>query len=71
IVSNISTAIIDGNSNYYITIEGSDKLFIVPINSSDELPITKVGQNVAIQFEKSNEKTVLVSKFDNLDLSYK
>ncbi|MEF9919993.1 MAG: CvpA family protein [Erysipelotrichaceae bacterium] len=71
VVSNISTAIIDGNSNYYITIEGSDKLFIVPINSSDELPITKVGQNVAIQFEKSKEKTVLVSKFDNLDLSYK
>ncbi|MEG0694692.1 MAG: CvpA family protein [Erysipelotrichaceae bacterium] len=71
VVSNIDTAIIDGNSNYYITIEGSDKLFIVPINTSDELPVTKIGQNVSIQFDKSKEKTVIVSKFNNLDLSYK
>ncbi|MEG0980366.1 MAG: CvpA family protein [Erysipelotrichaceae bacterium] len=71
VVSNIDTAIIDGNSNYYITIEGSDKLFIVPINTSDELPVTKIGQTVSIQFDKSKEKTVIVSKFNNLDLSYK
>ncbi len=70
VIASINTAIKDGNSTYYITLEGDDHLYVVPIKLSNELVLTKPGQKVKITYEKSKEKTVLAEKFDNLDLQY-
>ncbi len=70
VIASINTAIKDGNSTYYITLEGDDHLYVVPIKLSNELALTKPGQKVKITYEKSKEKTVLAEKFDNLDLQY-
>lgn len=70
VVQDIKTAIVDGNSNYYITLENDDMLYVVPINMSEELPLTQIGQSVSMQFTKSKGKTVIIEKFDNINLDY-
>ncbi|MGL5540227.1 MAG: hypothetical protein ACRDBX_01200, partial [Erysipelotrichaceae bacterium] len=66
-ITSISEAIVEGNSNYYFTVEGSSQLFIAPISLSSELPVTKVGQNVTLTYLESEDATVVVDSFDNLD----
>lgn len=70
VIREIKTAIVDGNSNYYITLDGDDTLYVVPINTSAELPLTQAGANVELKFAKSKNKTIIVESFDNLDLNY-
>ena len=48
IVSAISSAVIDGNTNYYIMLEGNDKIFVVPASMNDKLPFLTVGGRIAI-----------------------
>lgn len=69
-VTAIRTAIVEGNSNYYITIEGSQKLFIAPIALSDELPLTKEGDTVKINYLDLEGQTIVADSFDNLNNEY-
>ena len=48
IVSAISSAVIDGNTNYYIMLEGNEKIFVVPASMNNKLPFLKVGDRIAI-----------------------
>ena len=49
-ITAISTAVVGGNSSYYIKVEGSDKIFIAPVTLSDELPFMTVGNEISITF---------------------
>lgn len=69
-IKQIATAIQDGTSSYYITIEGSEKLFIVPISLSAELPLSKAGESVTIKYLDSEDNRVIADSFDNNDLNY-
>lgn len=69
-ITNLSTAIIDGSSSYYMTIEGSEKLFIVPIALSEELPLTKVGDQVTLRYLDVEGNSVIADSFDNNNLNY-
>lgn len=69
-VTSITSAIVDGNSNYYYTIEGSDQLFISPVAQSSELVMTKTDQNVKVTYLESGSNTIVTDSFDNLDYSY-
>lgn len=69
-ITNISTAIVDGSSSYYMTIEGSDKLFIVPIALSEELPLSKVGDPVSITYLEVEGSSVIADSFDNTSMNY-
>lgn len=70
VITSISSAIVDGNSNYYFTIEGSDKLFISPVSQSSELVMTKIGQNIKVTYLDSGTNTVITDSFDNLEYEY-
>ncbi|MGL5977841.1 MAG: CvpA family protein [Erysipelotrichaceae bacterium] len=70
VLTSFTTAIQDGNSNYYFTIEGDDRLFIAPIAISNELVLSASGQEVSVTIVASEDKTVLVESFDNLNLDY-
>ena len=48
IVSAISSAVIDGNTNYYIMLEGKETIFVVPASMNNKLPFLKVGDRIAI-----------------------
>ena len=49
-ITAISTAVVGGNSAYYIKVDGSDKIFIAPVTLNDELPFMTVGSQVSITF---------------------
>ena len=55
-VSNLSSAVIDGNTNYYVLLEGNEKIFVLPASLSDNLPFLKVGDTIEIT-EKAGKYT--------------
>ncbi len=61
VVSAISSAVIDGNTNYYIKLEGSDKIFVVPASMNDKLPFLTVGGRIAITEVAGSYKHVNIS----------
>ncbi len=55
-VSAISSAVVEGNTCYYIKLENSDKIFIVNVNMNDALPFMSVGSEIEITYSQENEK---------------
>jgi hypothetical protein len=49
-VARIVTAVVDGNTNYYITMIDSDVVYIAPIKTSDRLPFIKEGDSLTITY---------------------
>lgn len=49
-VSQISSAVVGGNTAYYIMLEGSDKVFIADVSLNDRLPFTAVGDMLKITY---------------------
>lgn len=68
VVTRIQSDIKNGNSFYYFTVSGDDKIFIGSSQISNELPVTIVGDSVSISFDLDNEEVIDVSSFDNLKL---
>lgn len=59
-VTAISSAVVDGNTCYYIKLEASDKIFIADISLWEELPFVQVGDAIKISYtENDGEITVL------------
>ncbi len=69
-VVSIDTAIVDGNSNYYLRLEGLDKLFIAPIRIDAELPITAIGDLVSVTYLDNESASLVINAFDNLQYDY-
>jgi len=69
-VTRISANISNGNTVYYMIINGdTTKLYVAASKLSAELPITREGDNVKISYIDDSNGTVNVSKFDNLDFT--
>lgn len=49
-VSAVSSAVVDGNTCYFIKLEDSDKIFIADISLWNELPFIKVGDSISISY---------------------
>ncbi len=59
-VTAISSAVVDGNTCYFIKLESSDKIFIADISLWNELPFVKVGDSLEISYlEEDGEITLL------------
>ena len=69
-ISSIDVAINEGNSIYYMQIENQKQLFILPISLSSELPLSKVGDSVEIEYLDADESIVVGNTFDNLGYDY-
>ncbi len=54
-VSALSDAVVNGNTQYYIKLNGEDKIYVIPASVSDSLPFLKVGDNVTFSFDANNE----------------
>ncbi len=67
-VTRIFANISDGNTVYYMIINGdTTKLYVAVSKLSEELPITREGDHIKISYIDDSNGTVNVSKFDNLD----
>lgn len=60
-ITNISEAVVDGNSTYYLKVEGSDVVFIASIGISEFLPLAKVGDSVEIEYVSNAAPSEVIS----------
>ena len=59
-ITAIQEAVVNGNSHYYLKIEGYKKVFIAPISLNDQLPLAKVGDIITIEYvdDESSSETI-------------
>lgn len=60
-ITEINTAVKEGNSTYYFKLEGHDTIFIGDISMSDRLPLAKVGDVVTIEFVDSKDASEVIT----------
>lgn len=54
-ITDIQSAVVEGNSKYYFTVEGVEGLCIAPISVSDHLPLLDVGDGVEVTFIQNDD----------------
>lgn len=64
VVSEISSAVIEGNSTYYFKLEGQDLIFISDISLNSGLPLLKAGKKVAVSYLPTDDSSVVVSTLE-------
>lgn len=69
-IASIASAIVNGNTQYYLTLEGDPHLFIVPLSLSQEAVLSKVGDTVTITYPETTALSIEASSFDNLAYDY-
>ncbi len=69
-VLKIGSAIVDGDTQFYITVEGDDHLFVVPVSLSPETVLTQAGDLITIKYYESSSKTIVAIEFDNTLYDY-
>ncbi len=58
-VTRVSSAVVDGNTCYYILLEGSEQVFTVPVYLSDRLPFLGTEDTVTISYSEEQGKTMV------------
>ena len=53
----VESAVVDGDTHYYLIIE--DKIFLANVNISEQLPFIKVGNNVSIEYYQDSGLNVI------------
>ena len=67
-IMKIAQGVVDGNSHYYIMIEGSDGIFDVPVVDYIDVIRYNVGDEVTVEY-KEGEKTNTVLSINGADVS--
>lgn len=60
-ITSIQEAVVNGNSNYYFTLDNKPTIYIAPISISDHLPLAQVGDKVTIEHMKDGSTSEVVS----------
>ena len=47
-IKKINSAVVDGNTIYYIKLENDDKIYTAKVVISNRLPFTEKGENVSL-----------------------
>jgi hypothetical protein len=61
VIDAITSAVVDGNTCYYFTLEGSSQVYTAFIDVSEQLPFLKSGDSISITYadlEDSNVREV-------------
>ncbi len=61
VVSDVQSAVVNGNTHYYFRLENQDKIYIAPISLNSALPMLKVGDKVSIEFIEDGSNTETIS----------
>lgn len=68
IITRINGDVKNGNTYYYFTLKSSPKVFIGSSQISNDFPITKTGDSVAVSFDNDNQDIIDVSSFKNKNI---
>lgn len=60
-ISRIVQAVVDGNSHYFVILEGSDKIFDIPITDYIQIIKYDVGDRVTIEYKAGEETNTVLS----------
>ena len=63
-VTEVDTAVKDGNTYYYIQVAGVDKVFVASIELNDLLAILKEGDRVTISYVDSDERFITINTIE-------
>lgn len=69
-ISSIRSAVVEGNTTYYFTLENDSHLYMAPVSVSTELPMSDVGHQIKITFIETGTNTIITNTFDNLTFNY-
>lgn len=56
-IEQIASAVVEGNTCYFIKLNGKDVIYTVPVNLSDKLPFASIGNTVELTLNDSDEVT--------------
>ena len=56
VIESVASAVVSGNTNYYIKLQDNDKIYTVPITLSDRLPFAKSGDSVEMTVNAAEDK---------------
>ena len=57
-ITDIRTAVIDGNSHYYFKIDGSDKTFLMSVSSNKEIVTYNIGDVLTVEYMDSDSALI-------------
>ena len=67
-ISAISSAVVDGNTAYFILLENNDKVFIAEVGLNNRLPFMKANDNITITYtERDGDITVSALDYTKTD----
>lgn len=69
-VATVHTAIVDGDTTYYLTFDEDARLFVVPLSVSLEVIFASEGDEVTLGFFETNGNVIIVDEFDHLSIDY-
>jgi hypothetical protein len=70
-ITRIASAIVGGQSTYYLTVAEDPRLFVVNVNLSPEIVLSQVGDSVKLTIKTDVPgMTIAVLGFDNLAYDY-
>ena len=68
VVTRIQNDVKNGNSFYYFKVKDYPNIFVGSSQISNQLPVTIVGDSIAISFDLDLEEVIDVSNFENISL---
>jgi hypothetical protein len=69
-VKQVFSAIVNGNTQFYMTLEGDSRLFVIGLGLSPETVLTQRGDVVTISYTETSGKTIDATAFDNASYDY-
>ena len=60
-ITKIAQGVVDGNSHYYLMIEGSEDIFDVPVMEYIQIIKYEVGQEITVEYKKGEETNTVTN----------
>ena len=60
-IEKIAQSVIDGNSHYYLMVEGSDAIFDVPVADYIDIIRYDAGQEITLEYKEGDETNIVLS----------
>ncbi len=64
-ITRINNDVKQGNTFYYLTIDSSEGIFIGTFKSSDEIVLSRVGDDVTLEYDDSYSGLMDITAFNN------
>ena len=64
VVTSVSTAVIEGNTHYYIQVENSDHIFTASIQNDNILAVIKAGDTISIKYIDSDSQFIELNEIE-------